>query len=94
MANAHLSREEAGQIAEEAASAALAQFFRYFDVNIADADSLKDFRMDLDHLRRQRKDVEKARGIIRWSGLLMLLGLVPSGLVWVWQVLIPWVQKQ
>jgi len=94
MTESSLTREEATQIAHEAASEVLVQFFKYFDVDTTDPESTKAFRKDLEHLRKQRTDIEKARGIIRWTGLVMLMGLVPSGLVWIWQVIIPWVQRQ
>ena len=92
--HSNLTREEAAQIAKEAASEALVQFFKYFDLNIEDEASIKAFRKDLEHLRKQRTDIEKARNIIRWTGLATIIALIPPGLVWVWNVFIPWVQRQ
>jgi hypothetical protein len=60
-----LSHDEAKTIAEEAATKALGSFFRYFDIDVNDPDSLKEFRNDLRYLADTRKGTEDAKKMIR-----------------------------
>lgn len=83
---AGLTNDEARTIAEEAATKALSSFFRYFDVDLDDHESLKAFRTDLEYLRSQREGTEAIRTRIKQSAFTVLGTAVAGALYWLWTI--------
>lgn len=82
-----LTRHQAGEIAEEAATRALKQFFFNLGVDTTDIDSMETFKGDLKFLAAQHKGSDELKIRLK-DGLWYAVGIVCLGALYLgWDIL-------
>jgi hypothetical protein len=79
---APLTRQEAHEIAKDAAEEAVSRVFDRFGVDLGDSDSVRDFHRTLEYAGRSRKSAEEFGATIKKASVTVLIGGLLFALWW------------
>lgn len=80
------SKVEIAEIAQDAATRALASFFDVLDIDLSDKGNVRKLRENLAFLNEQREGAEKLKGVVKKSAYAIMGSAFLGGVYWAWDI--------